>query len=103
MGYPTDNPMDGRGARPDDNDGGIYAEGSRVCMRPERTASGVTLGGTLADCATAATAKEIARRCAEFRPLMDALRGLAQWCESRALYSEELHAAIAAVARAEDR
>jgi hypothetical protein len=73
MTYPTDNPMDGRGLA-DELDGGVYADGYRVCMRPKRTASGVTMGWTLAEAENEQVAAEIARRMVAFEPLLKMAR-----------------------------
>lgn len=72
MAYPTDNPMDGRGAAPpvDELDGGIYADGCEVRVRSKRTPRGITLGGPIAEAQNEATAAEIARRCAAFEPML---------------------------------
>lgn len=75
MAYPTDNPLDGRGARPDGYDGGIYACGTTVRVRPKRGPSGgITMGGVVARCDNEEQAAEIARRCAAHGSMLKALR-----------------------------
>lgn len=76
MAEQLDNPLDGRG-RPQvehAEDGGIYAEGRRVCIRPLRSGRGVMMGGTIAEAQDEATAAEIARRCSAFGPVLAALK-----------------------------
>ena len=76
MAGQMDGPLDGRRAapQPDALDGGIYAEGRLICLRPRRTADGVTLGGTIAEAQDVATAAEVARRCAMHDAAMTAMR-----------------------------
>jgi hypothetical protein len=71
----TNNPD---GAPLDKNDGGIYANGHRVCVRPKRSETGgISLGGTIAEAQNEDTATEIARRCEAFPLMIDALRTIA--------------------------
>jgi hypothetical protein len=64
------------GAAPPD-DGGIYAEGCAVMVRPKVSATGCKLGGTIATAQNAETAAEIARRCDAFSDLLAALEWVA--------------------------
>jgi hypothetical protein len=83
MAYPLDNPLDGRGAPKDPMDGGIYAKGRHVCVRPKRSPNGaITMGGTVATCDNEDQASEIARRCAAFDRMLAALRRVdTSWAE----------------------
>lgn len=114
MAYPTDNPMDGRGTGftpvtpAADEDGGIYAEGCLVCVRPKRIGNGVTLGGSIAEAQNEATAQAIALRCAAFEPMLAALKKVEQlWrcCvfEDGGTYDCASREVSAAIARAEGR
>ena len=59
------------------DDGGIYSEGCAVMVRPKASATGCTLGGTIATAQNAETAAEIARRCDAFPDLLAALEWVA--------------------------
>ncbi|MBR0681949.1 hypothetical protein GXW74_15750 [Roseomonas eburnea] len=76
-----DNPLDGRGATirgpvtpAEIDDGGIYAEGALICVRPRRSGNALTLGGAIAEAQNETTAAEIARRCAMHDPAITAMR-----------------------------
>ena len=58
----------------DEFDGGIYAEGTRVCVRPRKHERGITLGFILAEARNECQAAEIARRCAAYEPLLTAAK-----------------------------
>lgn len=83
MGAQMDNPLDGRRAPEappvDEYDGGIYADGCQVLVRSKRSERGITLGGPIAEAQNAATAAEIARRCAAFEPMLAALKRAEQF------------------------
>ena len=115
MGAQMDNPFDGRRAQDaapaDEYDGGIYAEGCQVLVRSKRTGRGITLGGPIAEAQNAATAVEIARRCAAFEPMLAALKGalpFMEGAEAASLVGDEgcqwpVEVVRAAIAQAEGR
>jgi hypothetical protein len=56
------------------DDGSLYAQGRYVKHRPKRSATGISLGGTIAMATDEKLAAEIVRRCNAFEPMEAALR-----------------------------
>lgn len=55
------------------DDGSLYAQGCWVKHHPRASATGISLGGTIAEATDERLAAEIVRRCNAFEPMREAL------------------------------
>lgn len=55
-------------------DGSLYANGSRLYIRPKRTSTGISMGGVIAECQNRETAEELAMRANEYEKMKKALK-----------------------------
>jgi hypothetical protein len=55
-------------------DGSLYASGATLIIRPRKTQTGITLGGSIAECQDEETATELARVFNSHGSLVEALK-----------------------------